>query len=1065
MAKFYDTETYELTHILTGDEVFIIYQDEVSKTSDTDMIGIDLVSPLVDNLDIFDFSNVEGTEICQVLDSSGDNILDSDFGYILGDCNNIGLVYNSGGWTTTQHALELLGEIQNVTISSPQIGQMLVWTGSEWNNRYNPILKNYTETEYNIGSVSGTYNIDLNDGNVQKITVGGELEIVLPTLPLTNQHWSLVLKVIYDDVNVPSFVSPDGTLKWSRQTEPYSLGNDVTINIYNFTSDTRGLETYGRLMWSDVDVVVFIPVMFTLYNPNSYGSTAYDEYGASVDSSLTKTIVGSPVSSTAGEEDSAGNAYVYDNTTGDLLYTISDPNAYDTSLNDYFGASVSISESYCLVGATREDDAGGTYSGKAYIFDSSDGTLLWTLDNPNAYDTSQSDYFGSSVSICESYSIVGVHYEDDAGGGRSGKAYIFDNTDGSLLYTLDNPNVYSTSYEDFFGREVSITESYSIIGAYGEDELDGNRSGKAYIYDNSTGNLVWTLDNPNAYGTSESDYFGFSVSICELYSIVGAYYEDELDNLGSGKAYIFDNTTGLLLHTLDNPNAFGESADDHFGEVVAISDSYSIVCSDTEGDTDVELAGKAYIFDNITGNLLWTLDNPIPSFRDNFGSDLGISDTHCVVGVPYDDSPTGLNTGIAYLFDVSTGGLVKTLENPDTSPLIGSDDDEFGEAVAICDSYSIVGSQYEYDIDDVNSAQNISSGKAYIFDNTTGLLLHTLDNPNAFATGYGDRFGFSVSICESYSIAGAVLEDDDNGYSSGKAYIFDNTDGSLLWTLDNPNPYGTGQEDFFGNKVGICESYSIVGSEEDDAGGTWSGKAYIYDNATGNLLWTLDNPNPYGTSYRDFFAGSVAITESYSIVGARDEDDESGGVSGKAYIYDNATGNLLWTLDNPNPVGTSDWDVFGESVAISETYCVVGASGEDYIADDNDDSGMAYIFENSTGNLLHSLENPNASDYDRWDYFGAAVSISESKCVVGAYYEDSVDGDDNDAGKAYIFSTVTGELIETLDNPEEQPLSDGDHYGSAVGISNTGVIVGAHYAETEDGSGSYSGRAYIKYWS
>ena len=114
-----------------------------------------------------------------------------------------------------------------------------------------------------------------------------------------------------------------------------------------------------------------------------------------------------------------------ENGLGDLLYTLDNPNAYSTSASDYFGHRVAISESYAIVGAYLEDDAGGTSSGKAYIFSTSTGALLYTLDNPNAYSTSAADAFGYSVAISESYAIAGAYAEDDAGGSTSGKAYIF----------------------------------------------------------------------------------------------------------------------------------------------------------------------------------------------------------------------------------------------------------------------------------------------------------------------------------------------------------------------------------------------------------------------------------------------------------------------------------------------------------------------------------------------------------------------------------------------------------------------------------------------------------------
>ena len=104
------------------------------------------------------------------------------------------------------------------------------------------------------------------------------------------------------------------------------------------------------------------------------------------------------------------------------------------------------------------------------------------LDNPNPYGTSVGDYFGYSVAISGNYAIVGAYGEDDAGGGNSGKAYIFNVTTGALLKTLDNPNAYGTSASDLFGASVAISGDYAIVGAFGEGDAGGTESGKAYIF-------------------------------------------------------------------------------------------------------------------------------------------------------------------------------------------------------------------------------------------------------------------------------------------------------------------------------------------------------------------------------------------------------------------------------------------------------------------------------------------------------------------------------------------------------------------------------------------------------
>ncbi len=389
--------------------------------------------------------------------------------------------------------------------------------------------------------------------------------------------------------------------------------------------------------------------------------------------------------------------------------------------------------------------------------------LLHTLNNPNAYGTSADDQFGYSVSVDGNYAIVGAPYEDDAGGLQSGKAYIFNATTGSLLRTLNNPNAYGTSADDSFGYSVAISGNRVVVGAYDEGDAGGTYSGKVYIFDVNTGGLLTTLSNPNAYGTSTSDYFGYSVDIDGNRVVVGAYIEDDAGGTGSGKAYIFDATTGSLLHTLHNPNAYGTSDTDYFGYSVAISGNRVVVGAYGEDDAGGTYSGKVYIFDVNTGGLLTTLSNPNAygtSTSDIFGISVAINGNRVAVGASYEDDAGGTQSGKAYIFDATTGSLLRTLNNPNAYST--SANDNFGFSVAISGNRVVVGAYGE----------GTDSGKAYIFDVTTGSLLHTLHNPNAYGTSANDNFGISVAISGTNVIVGAYREDDAGGLTSGKAYIY-----------------------------------------------------------------------------------------------------------------------------------------------------------------------------------------------------------------------------------------------------------------------------------------------------
>ena len=46
------------------------------------------------------------------------------------------------------------------------------------------------------------------------------------------------------------------------------------------------------------------------------------------------------------------------------------------------------------------------------------------IDNPNAYDVKQDDYFANSVAVNNSYVVIGS-IESDAAASQNGKVYVF----------------------------------------------------------------------------------------------------------------------------------------------------------------------------------------------------------------------------------------------------------------------------------------------------------------------------------------------------------------------------------------------------------------------------------------------------------------------------------------------------------------------------------------------------------------------------------------------------------------------------------------------------------------
>ena len=273
-------------------------------------------------------------------------------------------------------------------------------------------------------------------------------------------------------------------------------------------------------------------------------------------------------------------------------------------LPDSPGSSVAMSGGIIVVGSPG-DDTGATDAGSVYLYDAGTyyGTqnLLRTLNNPTP---AASDGFGASVAISGNILVVGTP-GDDTGATDAGSVYVFDATTGSLLWTLNNP---MPAAGDNFGYSVAISGNTVVVGSP-YDDTGATDSGAAYVFDAATGNLLSMLLNPTP---AESDNFGFSVAACASTVLVGAPYDDT-GATDSGLAYIFHASTGILLAPLVNPTP---ADGDGFGWSVALSETRAVVGAPYVDGASRD-RGAVYGFDGTPP--------PVPDLLA--ASDTGLSDT------------------------------------------------------------------------------------------------------------------------------------------------------------------------------------------------------------------------------------------------------------------------------------------------------------------------------------------------------------------------------------------------------------------------------------------------------
>ena len=146
---------------------------------------------------------------------------------------------------------------------------------------------------------------------------------------------------------------------------------------------------------------------------------------------------------------------------------------------------------------------------------------------------------------------------------------------------------------------------------------------------------------------------------------------------------------------------------------------------------------------------------------------------------------------------------------------------------------------------------------------------------------------------------------------------------------------GDANDDQFGYSVAISGNYCIVGDNQFNT--TDKGHAFIYErqrNGDWKQVKTLT-----GDDNDKQFGESVAISGNYCIVGDNTSERGKGaGTKGHAFIYERQR-NGEWKQVKAL-TGDDDDEAFGWSVAISGNYCIVG----DQLGNDGD-KGHAFIYE------------------------------------------------------------------------------------------------------------------------
>ena len=317
-----------------------------------------------------------------------------------------------------------------------------------------------------------------------------------------------------------------------------------------------------------------------------------------------------------------------------------------------------------------------------------------------------------------------------------------------------------------------------------------------------------------------------------------------------------------------------------------------------------------------------------------------------------------------------------------------------------------------------------------------------------------DYFGTSVAISGDYIVVGAMQDDgaDNTNENSGAAYVFKINDDSII-LLKTLRPMPNIDERYFGTSVAISGDYIVV------SGGR--NAAHVYK-INGNDVPLLQTLRLTGTQdYSDYFGDFVAISGNHIVLGAKGDDgvDNSKRYSGAAYVYKINDDDSIILLKTLRPDGLEAYDGFGQKLAISGDYIVVGSWQDDGADNTNDRSGAAYVFK-INGNDVQLLHTLRPDGLHEKEYFGASLAISGNHIVVGSR-NGGADNSKFSSGAAYVYKINDDDSIILLKTLRPDELEAYDMFGTSVAISGDYIVVGTPYEDGVGNSRMDSGAAYV----
>src|SRR3990172_1662708 len=188
--------------------------------------------------------------------------------------------------------------------------------------------------------------------------------------------------------------------------------------------------------------------------------------------------------------------------------------AGDGSILGGFGSGVTIDGDTAVMGAPLAKIGKKTEQGAAYVFERDAGGVWRQVKKLTASDGAMDDNFGASVSASGDWAIVGIKVSNpnNPDSGKQGKAYVFKRDQNGVWSQKQILSASDGKLNDEFGEEVVISGSRFVVRAHTADVGSNIGQGAVYVFEldaNGTWNQVTKLFSPvpNQIPANPPDFF------------------------------------------------------------------------------------------------------------------------------------------------------------------------------------------------------------------------------------------------------------------------------------------------------------------------------------------------------------------------------------------------------------------------------------------------------------------------------------------------------------------------------------------------------------------------------